>query len=153
MCIHHTGSSGSFFHKFKQEDIWKFETKKYFLHVKAEDPGTGDHVILRGAFRVFGHQEKYFCSLNMINTGTSPIPNGGSLEFISVGNATNFIYGIDGATQSCKLICCDHNSTFIEYSNLSIMRGQTWHDCVNLRIKVPSQYYCTLLQFLTLIYH
>ena len=99
------GSSGSFFRIFTTDEIFDHGVKKYVLNVKAVDPNTGDSVTLRGAFRVFGHQEKYFCSLNMINTGTRPIPQGGSLEFISVGKATNFKCKIDdGATQPCKLI-------------------------------------------------
>ena len=99
------GSSGSFFRKFTEDEIWEHGLKKYFLNITAVDPNTGDSVTLRGAFRVFGHQEKYFCSLNMINTGTSPIPQGGSLEFISVGKATEFTCKIDdGDTQPCKLL-------------------------------------------------
>jgi hypothetical protein len=82
----------------------KLGTRKYFLDVNAADPNTGDSVTLRGAFRVFGHQENYFCSLNMINTGTSPIPQGGFLEFISVGYATEFTCKIDNGTiQPCRL--------------------------------------------------
>ena len=85
--------------------MWKLNTKKYSLNVTAVDPITNDSVILIGAFRVFGHQEKYFCSLNMINTGTRPIPQGESLEFISVGNATEFICEIDNGTMlPCKFI-------------------------------------------------
>ena len=54
---------------------------------------------------MFGHQEGYWCSLNMINTGTSPIPQGGSLEFIKVGKANEFKYKIDNGTmQLCKFI-------------------------------------------------
>ena len=101
------GSSGSFFYNFTTNEIWSFGTKKYSLKVKAVDPNSGDNVTLRGAFRVFGHQEKYFCSLNMINTGTNPIPQGGSLEFISVGKATEFtyMYAIDNkAMVPCKFI-------------------------------------------------
>ena len=98
-------SSGSFFRNFTRDEIWEHGLKEYFLNVKAVDPTTGDSVTLRGAFRVFGRQERYFCSLNMINTGTSPIPQGGSLEFISVGKATEFTCTIDdGATQPCKLL-------------------------------------------------
>ena len=85
--------------------MWKLNTEKYFLNVTAVHNDTGDNVTLSGAFRVFGHQEKYFCSLNMINTGTSPIPEGESLEFISVGKATNFTCKIDnGAMQPCKVM-------------------------------------------------
>ena len=85
--------------------MWKQNTEKYFLNVTAVDPNTNESVTLRGALRVFGHQEKYFCSLNMINTGTSPIPQGGSLEFISVGKAKEFICKIDNGTMKpCKLI-------------------------------------------------
>ena len=100
------GSSGSFFRIFTTDEIFNHGLKKYFLNVKAVDPNIGDSVTLTGAFRVFGHQENYFCSLNMINTGTSPIPQGGALEFISVGKATEFTCKIidDGAMQPCKLL-------------------------------------------------
>ena len=84
--------------------MWKQNSNIYSLYVTATDPNTNDSVILNGSFRVFGHQEKYFCSLNMINTGTSPIPKEGSLEFISVGKAKEFTCEIDGTTHPCKLI-------------------------------------------------
>ena len=86
--------------------MWKNGAKRYFLDVTATDPATGDSVNLMGSFRVFGHQEKYFCSLNMINIGTSPILQGRSLEFISVGKATNFICRIDNE----KMIPCKFTS-------------------------------------------
>ena len=86
--------------------MWKLNTKKYSLNVTALDPITNDSAILIGAFRIFGHQEKYFCSLNMINTGTRPIAQGESLEFISVGNATEFTCETDNGTRlPCKFIC------------------------------------------------
>ena len=99
------GSSGSFNYNFTTNNILTFKTGKYFLDVTAVDPGTGDNVTLRGAFRVFGHQENYFCSLNMINTGTSPIPQGESLKFISAGEATAFTCKFDnGPTlDPCRL--------------------------------------------------
>ena len=101
------GSSGSFFHEVKSDiKFWNHGTKKYFLNVKAVDPNTGDSDTLRGAFRVFGHQENYFCSLNMINTGTRPIPQGGSLEFISVGKATNFDCKIKDINQTMQSVTC-----------------------------------------------
>ena len=85
--------------------MWEQNTKKYILCVEAIDNDTNESVILRSGFRDFGHQEKYFCSLNMINTGTRPLPQGGSLEFISVGNAANFTCKIDKKPmQSCKLM-------------------------------------------------
>ena len=85
--------------------MWEQNTEKYFLHVKAIDSDTHENVSLRSGFRVFGHQQKYFCSLNMINTGTSPVPQGGSLEFIRVGKAENFTCKIDEEPmQSCKLM-------------------------------------------------
>ena len=85
------------------DEVLQQGTNKYFLHVTAIDPNTGDSVTLRAAFRVFGHQESFFCSLNMINTGTTPIRQGGSLEFISVGSAINFTCKIDnGSLQTCK---------------------------------------------------
>ena len=98
------GSSGSFLHTVTSYEVFQHGTNKYFLDVTAVDPSNGDSVTLRGAFRVFGYQEKYLCSLNMINTGTSPIPQGGSLEIISVGKATNFKCKIDNGTtiQPCK---------------------------------------------------
>ena len=45
---------------------------------------------------MFGHQEKYFCSANIINTGTEAIRNGGYVEFVSVGKAKHFKCKIDG---------------------------------------------------------
>ena len=100
-----TGSSGTFTYNFTVEEMWKQNTNEYILHVIAVDPNTNDSVNLTGAFRVFGHQEKYFCSLNMINTGTSLIPQGGSLEFISVGMANEFTCKIDNGTMKpCKLM-------------------------------------------------
>ena len=80
------------------------KAKPYILHIEANDPNTNDNVTLIGKYRVFGHQENYFCSLNMINTGTSPILQGGSLEFISVGKATKFECKIDKSTviDPCK---------------------------------------------------
>ena len=100
-----TGSSGYFFHTFFRNETWKHGLKKYSLDVKGVDPNIGDSVIWRGEFRVFGHQEKYFCSLNMINTGSRPIPQGESLEFISVGKAKEFNCTIDeGTPQLCKLL-------------------------------------------------
>ena len=97
------GSLRSFFHTLTNDEILKLGTRKYFLDVNAVDPNTGDSVTLRGAFRVFGHHENYYCSLNMINTGTSPIPQGGALEFISVGNATEFTCKMDSEPmQPCK---------------------------------------------------
>ena len=103
MCVC-AGSSGSFLHTVPSYEVFKHGTNKYFLDVTAVDPSNGDSVTLRGAVRVFGHQEKYFCSLDIINTGTSPIPQGGSLEIISVGKATNFKCKIDNGTtiQPCK---------------------------------------------------
>ena len=104
-CIDGAGSSGSFFRNFTWDEIWEHGLKEFVLNVTAVDPNSGDNVTLRGAFRVFGHQEKYVCSLNMINTGTRPLPQGGYLEFISVGKATEFTCTIDdGATQLCKLL-------------------------------------------------
>ena len=70
-------------------------TKKYILHVKATDPNTNKVVTLIGSFRVFGHQENYFCTVNMINTGMQPIQRGGYVEFSSVGRVTKFMCKID----------------------------------------------------------
>ena len=89
------GSSGIFFFDFTITQIWKRNTKRYYLHVDAIDPNTNETATLIGAFRVFGHQEKYFCSQNMINTATRPIQQEGVVEFISVGKAANFTCKID----------------------------------------------------------
>ena len=122
------GSSGSFFHNFTIDEILKFGTRKFFLDVKAVDPNTGDSVTLRGAFRVFGHHENYFRSLNMINTGTSPIPQGGSLEFISVGNPTEFACKFDNGTmQPCRLIIIlwyDHDIILASFPNSPPMHAR-----------------------------
>ena len=98
------GSSGTFSYTFNSDEMWKQNTEKFILYVRAVDPkNKNESVTVEGAFRVFGHQEKYFCSLNMINTGTRPIPQGGSLEFISVGKAKEFTCKIDnGNMQPCK---------------------------------------------------
>ena len=90
------GSSGTFAYYFTSGEIWEQNTKKYILHVKAFDRNTNEIVTLNGSFRVFGHQEKYFCTQNMINTATSPIQQGGVVEFISVGRVANFKCTIDG---------------------------------------------------------
>jgi urease beta subunit len=88
-------SSGTFSHDFTIDQIWERNTKRYFLHIEATDPDTNKIVTLIGVFRVFGHQEKYFCTQNMINTATRPIQQGGFVEFITVGKATNFTCEID----------------------------------------------------------
>ena len=64
------------------------KTKRYKLKVIAVDETDGQIATLTGSFRVFGNQEQYFCSANMINTETQPVQ--GCLEYITVGNATNF---------------------------------------------------------------
>ena len=97
------GSSGTFSYNFNEKEMWERNTEEYILYVTAVDLNTSDTVTLRGAFRVFGHQEKYFCGFNMINTGTDPISQKGSLEFISVGNAQKFMCEIDGTMHPCKL--------------------------------------------------
>ena len=106
------GSSGIFCYNFTVDEIWEQNTEKYILHVTAVDLITNDSVTLRGAFRVFGHQEKYFCSLNMINTGTGSLQQGGSLE-VSVGKATNFTYKIDEEPTQPSL--CTHLGKYIKY--------------------------------------
>ena len=71
-------------------------TSQYTLNVEAIHTNSGETVTLSGKFRVLGHQEKYFCSANMVNTGTKPIEGGEYLEFIAVGNGRKFncmIYG------------------------------------------------------------
>ena len=98
------GSSGSFGRTMTNDEMYQHGTKK---HVTAIDPNTCDNVTVRAAFRVFGRHERFFCSLNMINTGTTPIRQGGSLEFISVGSATNFTCNINnGPAQTCKTVLC-----------------------------------------------
>jgi hypothetical protein len=94
-------SSGMFTYTFGEDQIWKHMAEKYTLIVKATDPMTDETVTLRGKFRVFGHQERYFCSVNMINTGMQPIPIGGCLEYIRVGNTTNFTCKMDGDEIPC----------------------------------------------------
>ena len=85
--------------------MWKQNTEEYVLYVTAIHQYTGENVTLRGAFRVFGHQEKYFCSLNVINMGTSSLLQGSSLEFIRVGEAANFTCKIDEEPMKpCKLM-------------------------------------------------
>ena len=87
--------------------MWEQNSEKYIyiLYVTALHNDTGDSVTLRGAFREFGHQEKYFCSLNMINTRTSSLLQGSSLELICVGEAANFTCKIDEEPmKSCKLM-------------------------------------------------
>ena len=96
-----TGSSGFFSRTFTYDEVWKHGTKRYFLHVEATHPNTNKTVTLIGSFRVFGHQEKYFCSFNMINTGTKLLPQQGSLEFIRVGSAQNFTCKIGKDMHSC----------------------------------------------------
>ena len=99
------GSSGTFSYTFTEDEMWEQNIMRYSLHVTAIHKHTTATATLSGSFRVFGHQEKYFCSLNMINTGTRPIPKGGYLEFISVGMATKFNCTMDkGPVQQCKLI-------------------------------------------------
>jgi hypothetical protein len=92
-------SSGSFAYNFTRDEILQHGVKRYRIYVEAKDEitdeiagETTDEIItLSGQFRVFGHQEKYFCSVNMINTGTRPIQKGGSVEYVSVGkHITNF---------------------------------------------------------------
>ena len=110
------GSSGFFTHTLTIDDIWEHMTKRYILHVEATDPSTGESVTLNGLFRVFGHQEKYFCSLNMINTGTEPIAADEQLEFISVGKAENFTCKLDG-----KSICMSGDTCLCKFDRVLII--------------------------------
>ena len=71
------------------------------LRVEATDTSTGESVTLSGSFRVFGHREKYFCSVNMINIGTELMPADGWVEFISVANSINFTCEVDGEECPC----------------------------------------------------
>ena len=80
-----TGSSGFFSRTISPQNILENGVKRYTIYVEAKDKTTDENNTLSGQFRVFGHQEKYFCSVNMINTGTKPIPLGGSIEYVSVG--------------------------------------------------------------------
>ena len=138
-----TGSSGYFSYIFTYDELRKYGTKKYFLHVEAIDPKTNDSVMLKGAFRVFGHQEMYFCTLNMINTATTPIPQGGSVEFISVGHARDFICKIDGESHSCKYHTFPENE---KNSSLSVQCNR-----VSLSFSVsPSHFYYPLYHSLWL---
>ena len=91
--LFYAGSCGYFSYKFTWDERG---VKRYTFVVEAEDPDTKESVTLRGQFRVLGDQQKYFCTGNMINTGTQPIPKGGSVEYVSVGeNITSF---------KCKMI-------------------------------------------------
>ena len=98
------GSSGFFSHIFNVTEVWHLNAKKCILHVEATDTSTGESVTLSGSFRVFGHREKYFCSVNMINTGTELMPADGWVEFISVGNSINFTCEVDGEECPCTLM-------------------------------------------------
>ena len=88
-------------------------TKRYTLNVKAVNKSSCESVTLSGSFRVFGHQEKYFCSADMINTEIQPIQSE-YLEYVSVGKARHFsckTYKKNGAMYtpdnvSCKLNNC-----------------------------------------------
>ena len=80
-----TGSSGSFPTIIPPPKILENGVKRYTLYIEARDKTTEETTTLSGQFRVFGHQQKYFCSVNMINTGTTPLPLGGSIEYVSVG--------------------------------------------------------------------
>ena len=86
--------------------MWKQNTEEYILYITAIHQYTGgDSVTLRGTFRVFGHQVKYSCCLNMINTGTNSLLQGISLEFIRVGRAANFTCKIDEVPMKpCKFV-------------------------------------------------
>ena len=99
------GSDGFFSYRFTMEKIWKYSPRRYILIVEAKDPITGDSITLKGYFRVFGHQEKYFCGVNMINYGTSPISReDGYMEYIAVGATESFTCQIDKMEESssCK---------------------------------------------------
>ena len=100
--IKYTGLSGFFSHNFTYDEIRELGTDRHFLHVEAVEQSTKKNVTLIGVFRVFGEQEHYFCSLNMINTATRPIPQGGSVEFISVGMANSFECNIGKNWYPCK---------------------------------------------------
>ena len=99
-----------------KDELWKHKTKIYRLRVDAFDETTEETVTLTGSFRVFGHQEKYFCSANMINIGTEPVQE--SLEYITVGNGRNFncIMRDENTTLvnplngPCKLKCHSENN-------------------------------------------
>ena len=88
------------------DQIWKYSPRRCTLEVEAKDPITGDSIItLKGQFRVFGHQEKNFCGVNMINYGTSPISQeDGYMEYVAVGSSESFTCRIDKMEEndSCK---------------------------------------------------
>ena len=92
--------------------LWEHMYERYTLNVKAVHKSTCESVTLSGSFRVFGHQEKYFCSADMINTEIQPIQSE-YLEYISVGKARHFtckIYGNNNTIYTpvngpCKLNC------------------------------------------------
>ena len=86
-----TGSSGVFSHTVKEYELWMYMTNIYTLTVTAQHHDSRKCVSISSSFRVFGHQEQYFCSANMINTRTLPQPQqGGHLEFIAVGKGKSF---------------------------------------------------------------
>ena len=99
------GTSGTFSYNFTIDEIWEKNARIYHLYIEAKDPQTNENATLMYRFRVFGHQEKYFCTQNMINSGTRPIPQGGVVEFISVGNSTDFICTISNEEITDTLPC------------------------------------------------
>ena len=83
-------------------------TSQYTLNVKAIHTNSGETVTLSGLFRVLGHQEKYFCSANMVNTGTQPIREG-YLEFIAVGKGRKFNCKLYGESTRVVIDPCKFN--------------------------------------------
>jgi hypothetical protein len=89
-------STGFFSYTFTMDQIWTQGVRRYTLQVEAMDPNTRDSITLKGQFRVFGRQEKYFCGVNMINYGTNPISqDDGYVEYIAVGATEDFTCQID----------------------------------------------------------
>ena len=99
------GSDGSFSYSFRMDQIWKYSPRRCTLEVEGKDPITGNSITLTGQFRVFGHQEKNFCGVNMINYGTNPISKeDGYMEYVAVGSTESFTCKIDKTEEndSCK---------------------------------------------------
>jgi hypothetical protein len=96
-------SSGFFTRKLTVAELWTHMRSQYTLNVEAIHTNSGETVTLSGKFRVLGHQEKYFCSANMVNTGTQPIREG-YLEFIAVGKGRKFNCTLKSYGESTRVV-------------------------------------------------
>jgi hypothetical protein len=137
-------SSGFFSHTFSEDAIWDHGVKRYTLYVKAIDTYSSQCVTLTGAFRVFGNHEKYFCSGNMVNTGTRPVPRGATVEYAIVGKtAENYKCKIDRNTTSCGTLnrVQDDRSIYNITLPQELSPGDT-HDLIVMPQK--GDYNCTL---------